>query len=235
MNKNDRWNKAQEYELRWWQKRHKVINLSYLQKFADELMRDLSAYIKFDNSLKILEIGSGPAGIVTHLPGNVRIGIDPLENFYSSISEYSQYRDKNVKYFNTKGEKLEFENSYFNLVIIDNVLDHCEDPNLVISEVKRVLRNDGVIYFKQNVYHTAGKFIRNLLELVQFDKGHPYNFTTNDLYKLFDNNGLKSNLIKRRGHLKQLIVELKMKNVKALIRVLTLMTRDKITLAILKK
>jgi len=234
MNSNNRWQKAQSYEKHWWDKRQSSIDLSYLKRFADELIKDLSPFYQFSDNSKILEIGSGPAGIITHLPGELRCAVDPLEDFYSSVPEYHSYRDKNVRYSNSRGEELPYTDNSFELVIIDNGLDHCENPQKVISEIDRVLQKGGIIYFKQNVYHSAGKFIRNLLEKIEFDKGHPHNFTRKDISVMFDNYAFEILSEKSRGHIKQLFVELKMKNLKAFVRILTFMTRDKISL-ILKK
>lgn len=234
MTNKNRWNKAQNYEKNWWQQRHNSIDLSYLKRFADDLMNATSQFHTYNDNSKILEIGSGPAGIITHLPGKLRCAIDPLDDFYASVPEYSKYRDKKVQYSNAKGEELPFDDNTFNLIIIDNVLDHCQEPEQVLREVNRVLENDGIIYFKQNVYHSIGKVIRNLLEKIEFDKGHPHNYTKKDIHQLFDSYNYKLLSLTERGHFKQLLVELKMRNLKAFLRVLTFMTRDKITM-ILKK
>lgn len=230
MNNKLRWSKAQEYEKNWWLQRKQTIDLSYLRRFANELIDFCYPYMELDDKSSILEIGSGPAGIITHLPGNIRCAIDPLEDFYSTVPEYNNYRDKQVKYANAMGESLPFDNNSFDLVIIDNVLDHCADPLKVVDEINRVLKNGGMIYFKQNIYHSIGKFIRNVLEKFEFDKGHPHNYTFNDIEDLFLTNNYKLLKLSKRGHLKQLITELKMKNVKAFVRVMTFMTRDKVTI-----
>ncbi len=234
MTNTSRWSKAQDYERNWWDTRHNSIDLSYLKRFSEELIEFCLPYYTFDNKSKILEIGSGPAGIITHLPGELRCATDPLEDFYASVEPYTAYRDKKVEYSNAMGENLPYKDNSFDFVIIDNVLDHCENPDKVISEIDRVLVSGGIIYFKQNVYHKLGKSIRNILEKIEFDKGHPHNFTKNDVLSLFKKYDYKTLVETRRGHFSQLAVELRMKNMKALVRVLTFMTRDKITILLVK-
>lgn len=235
MKNTSRWSKAQDYERNWWDKRHNSIDLSYLKRFSTELIKYCLPYYTFDSTSKILEIGSGPAGIITHLPGELRCATDPLEDFYASVEPYIAYRDESVQYSNAMGENLPYNEKSFDFVIIDNVLDHCENPDKVISEIDRVLLNGGIIYFKQNVYHKLGKIIRNILEKFEFDKGHPHNFTKKDVLSLFNKYDYEILIESSRGHFSQLVVELRMKNLKALIRVLTFMTRDKITILFLKK
>lgn len=230
----NRWEKAQQYELNWWNKRKKDIDLSYLKRFADELLLDLKDSGEPKSFSSILEIGSGPAGIITHLTAENRVGIDPLEHFYSTVPEYLSYRDTKVRYISSGAEQIDFNNDTFDLIIIDNVLDHCHLPESVLKETFRVLKPNGIVYFKQNIYHRIGKKIRNILESIEFDKGHPYNFTYSDLTKLFMQNGFNYKLIRKRGHLNQIITEIKMRNIKVFFRILTFMTRDKVTM-ILKK
>ncbi|MBX3045009.1 MAG: methyltransferase domain-containing protein [Candidatus Kapabacteria bacterium] len=235
MSRKIRWEKAQNYEKNWWNKKKAAIDLSYLKKFADELRQQVAPFVDQSKSLKILEIGSGPAGILTHLNADLRCAVDPLEDFYSSVSEYADYRDKNVNYYKAMGEELPFDDSVFNLIIVDNVLDHCQSPYKVISEINRVAEIGAIIYFKQNTYHLIGKILRNILEKFEIDKGHPYNFTESDILKIFCQKDYEILNRKGRGHIKQLFVELKMRNLKALIRIFTLMTRNKITLILKKK
>jgi len=40
-------------------------------------------------------------------------------------------------------DELPFPNKYFDSVLLDNVLEHIEDPNKLLKEIGRVLRNDG--------------------------------------------------------------------------------------------
>lgn len=234
MTNKSRWSKAQDYEKNWWDKRHNSIDLGYLKRFSSDLLEFCSPYYTFSKQSKILEIGSGPAGILTHLPGIIRCAVDPLEDFYSTVETYKAYRDKNVQYSNAMGENLPYEDNKFDFVIMDNVLDHCESPEKVVSEINRVLLSGGIVYFKQNVYHNLGKMIRNLLEKFEYDKGHPHNFTKKDVIQLFEKYGYERLNMTGRGHFNQLLVELRMKNMKAFIRLLTFMTRDKVTLLLAK-
>lgn len=46
------------------------------------------------------------------------------------------------------GERIPYENSTFDVVFSDNVLEHLDDPKAVFTEVARVLRPGGVFLFK---------------------------------------------------------------------------------------
>ncbi len=77
---------------------------------------------------------------MTFLKSNNKYAIDPLEDFFSNKEEWVRLRDPEVKYQKGKGENLPYKEEFFDLIILDNVLDHCENPVLVLDEVHRVLK-----------------------------------------------------------------------------------------------
>lgn len=235
MNNGKRWQTAQQHEQQWWEERRNSIQLSYLKRFAENVINEISEFFKFDENNRILEIGSGPAGIITHLSGSNRYGIDPLEEYFYTVKEYTAYRDPQVKYLTAKGENLPFEDHSFDLILIDNVLDHCDSPEKVIQEANRVLAHGGILYFKQNIYYLIGKIIRNIIEHFEIDKKHPYNFTKKDTYKFFSTYDFIILSEKNRNHFEQFMIEIKSRNYKAFLRLLLFMTRGKITLILKKK
>ncbi len=225
-----RWALAQEYEKEWWESRSNYIDFDFYKHFADELLRFVEDNINITSDTKILEVGSGAGGILTYLKeSNNRYAIDPLEYFYETVDEFSKQRDESVKYFTAKGENIQFEDNMFDLIIMDNVLDHCDKPTDVMKEITRVLKNNGVVYFKQNTYNVWGRFIRWLMEKFLLDRGHPFTFSKNDLKQLFTKNRLKVHKYKRTGYFPTWRKELSSKGVKEKIKAFLFVTRDKTT------
>lgn len=162
-----RWAIAQHYEKDWWSKRITSLDLEFYERFAKELLDFSNGHFTIKERTKILEIGSGACGILTHIKNtNYRFAVDPLESFYSTIKNFIEHSYKSIKYLSAMGEALPLKSNSIDLVKVDNVLDHCDDPNLVLKEIKRVIKNDGYIYLKQNTYHFWGKFIRFLMEKI---------------------------------------------------------------------
>lgn len=235
MDKKSRWKLAQEYEQNWWKSVRDNVDMSFYETFAAEVKELIAPHIEIKDDTGILEIGSGAAGIITHFTNsNERFAIDPLEDLYSSVESFVNYRDEKVKYFNAKGEALPFENEKFDLILIDNVLDHCEDPELVMSEINRTLKKNGIIFFRQNTYNLWGKFVRGLMEKVLIDKGHPFTFTKNDLLQNCFAEKYDILFYSRSGYFKTWIKELTTFDKKNLIKALLFVTRDKVAY-ILKK
>ena len=234
-NKNNRWALAQEYEFNWWESKKETIKADYYQQSAAEI-RQFCLYNKdLKTDTVILEIGSGATGILTFLnESDFRFGIDPLESYYSTVELFAKLRDPKVKYQTAKGESLPFENEMFDIIIIDNVLDHCENPYSVMEEVTRVMKIDALIYFRQNTYNLYGKTARFIMEMFLIDKGHPYTFTMNDLHKLFEKNKLKMLNFSEDGYFNTWRNEMFSKSLKDKVKALLFITRNKIACFVCK-
>lgn len=183
-----RWEIAQKYEKEYWEKG--------VDKFASRTQKESDWYAwyawkvsKFEEELsktkhtidrsncKVLEIGSGPIGMVACLKWGERYAIDPLAEFYKEKQSLVKLRDSKVQYLAGTGEKIPFDDGFFNIVIIDNVLDHVSKPDLVLKEIYRVLSKNGILYIIVNIHTYRGYLLHSLLAKLNIDKGHPYSFT----------------------------------------------------------
>jgi ubiquinone/menaquinone biosynthesis C-methylase UbiE len=229
-NKKPRWVLAQEYEKKWWDDRSDSIDFEFYKDYAEALNQFIKELYTIEKDTNILEIGSGAGGILTYLKeSNYRFAIDPLEKFYSTVSKFVEQRDKSIRYTTAKGENLPFKDKMFDLVIIDNVLDHCDYPDKVMKEVKRVMKDEGIIYFKQNTYHLWGKFARQIMEKFLIDKGHPFTFSKKELLKLFSSDRFKIIKSNRPGYYYTWKRELLSNSIKDKVKSLLFITRDKVT------
>jgi SAM-dependent methyltransferase len=188
-----RWLKAQEYERTFWQRLADEIeagtreHLNWYKWRAAQLERSLSA-VGAGQTGKVLEIGSGPVGIVNFLEWGERYAIDPLEEFYRTRPSLVALRNPNVIYLHGTGEQLPFESGSCSLIIIDNVIDHTYAPGKIFAEMHRVLRPDGHLYLSVNVHTRWGALLHTLLAILRIDKGHPYTFTSGTLRRLLRTN-----------------------------------------------
>lgn len=235
MNKTaTRWNLAQDYEKKWWSKHEQGISTNYFENSASEIIEVFNSLSQLNENTRILEIGSGAFGIVNFIKGSkYRYGIDPLEHYYRTISEFTNKRETEVTYITGKGEELPFE-EHFDIIILDNVLDHCENPKQVVSEIMRLSKKETFVFFRQNTYNLYGKLMRNLMEQMTIDKGHPFTFTKSNVEALFSSD---FNLLgfKRSGYYSTWIHEMKSRSLKDKIKALLFITRDRTTYYWVKK
>ena len=186
-----RWLKAQEYEQAFWRRLGDEIEtgtrgrLDWYQWRAGQLAERLASVPgSHPPKSRILEIGSGPVGIVSFMEGDGRVAIDPLEHFYRTRPSLIALRSPDVTYVDGAGEHLPFDDASFSLVIIDNVIDHTAAPWKILQQIARVLEPDGRLYLSVNVHTLWGALLHKALAAVQIDKGHPYTFTSASIRRL---------------------------------------------------
>lgn len=199
MGNSVRWKTAQTYEKSYWDGVSEKIasdasqQLTWYEWKASQCEKKLNQIdIPFNKEeSKVLEVGSGPIGIVSYLPWGDRVAIDPLGDFYKQNKNLVEVRDPNVNYLTGKGEEIPYPDGHFSLVIIDNVLDHVDNAEGVLNEIHRVLSPDGVLYMELNVHTYWGFLLHVLLAKLNIDKGHPYSFTPDRISKFLDDHGFK--------------------------------------------
>jgi len=138
-NKNLSWNEAQKAEADSWLIRDP-------EKRREKIEREIARYPKMRKEMGlnlidltnkfVLEIGGGPIGIIADLHCKRKVILDPLTDEYKKYWPCA-YHLKGV------GESIPFSNGEVDVVVITNALDHCQSPEIVIFEIKRVLRAGG--------------------------------------------------------------------------------------------
>ena len=183
---HSRWRQAQSYEKAFWQGLSTRIedgqfDLSWYDWNAKNLLRMLGEALHDQDvsftSGRVLEVGSGPIGIVSHFEAAERHAVDPLNDFFASQPALVQHRNSGVTYGSARGEELPFEDNYFDLIIIENVIDHVQNADGVMRELHRVLKPDALLYLAVNLHPSWGAFVHRIVSALRIDKGHPHTFT----------------------------------------------------------
>ncbi len=89
---------------------------------------------------KVMDIGCGPRGSLEWAKiTSERVGLDTLADRYVKMEgKYHQ-----MKYVQGGAEKIPFPDNYFDYISSFNSLDHVDDLNLSIAEIKRSLKSGG--------------------------------------------------------------------------------------------
>jgi SAM-dependent methyltransferase len=181
-----RWVAAQHYERDFWADASSQIASGSASQFdwyrwrADQLAARLSAMglgHLSSGDATVLEVGSGPVGIVSSFSGRVRIAVDPLNAYYGADPILSAMRAPDVEYRTGLGENIPCQTASCDLVIIENCIDHVQDIHGVGKELNRVLRPGGVLYLNVNCRTAAGYYVHRAMSRLRIDTGHPHTFT----------------------------------------------------------
>lgn len=152
-----------------------------------EAAKKIHSFIGDINIKNILEVGSGPGGILKYFEdkknSNV-LGIDLDQR-------YLDYGIKNnLKLINSTVESFSSNNKY-DLIIVCHVLEHLKNPISLLEQLKSFLNNDGTIYIEvpslESVKDGAyGKNLQNYLHLA-----HVSHFTEKSIKDLINISGYK--------------------------------------------
>lgn len=137
-----------------------------------------------DFSGELLDIGCGKMPYKNYVLENSKIksytGLD--------IENALQYDKEVAPDFTWDGKTMPFENDSFNCAFGTEVLEHCPKPEVVLKEVFRVLKPNGVFFF-------TVPFLWNLHE-VPHDE---YRYTPFSLERHLENSGFKKIELKATG------------------------------------
>ncbi len=154
------------------------------KKITIENVNEILTRLNSSNSeSKVLIIGGGAVGQ----------GMDSVyeEEFVQLIS-FDIYASPYVQ-FVADAHKIPLPENYFDCVIIQAVLEHVLEPNVVVSEIYRVLKPGGLVYaetpFMQHVHEGAYDFTRFT------ESGHRYLFRHFEKIKSGTNGGPGTQLL----------------------------------------
>lgn len=148
---------------------------------AEYFDRFFDVDLDFFQNKTVLAVGAGTGFIHNFDFDCHNIGIDPLMQHYDTVPEESS-----ADCFAAAGEYLPFGADTFDVAFSFNVIDHCMDPDKVLEEVRRVLKDDGVFLLNSNIYEVPG-FIRK--QMTHIDPPHPYHFSSCSIRRRVENVG----------------------------------------------
>ena len=181
----ERWKRAQAYESGYWDRAEKADEVAaqapaWYGWRAERLVEELRATGLFrlvDGSARVIEVGSGPVGVAKYFPARIRVAVDPLDQVYAANPGLAVHRSSDVDYREGRGEALPCADGAFDLAIIENCIDHVQDMDAVMRELRRVLAPEGVLYLTVNCRSPRGYWVHRLLSRLRIDAGHPHTFT----------------------------------------------------------
>lgn len=137
-------------ELTYWKKKKReegeFSNQHYSYFYTTHFDFTLDDY----RNKRILDIGCGPRGSLEWAQNaSERIGLDPLADKYLSLGA-----DKHqMQYVSSASENIPFQDSYFDITCSFNSLDHVENVEKSIAEIKRITKPGGHFLLLVEINH----------------------------------------------------------------------------------
>lgn len=161
-----------------WQK----IRLSELAEFLGIVgsATALEALASWAAPRRAVEIGSGPFPSISLVRWEQAVAIDPLaEGFLAENLIPRSCVDSGVVFLATSGEFLPLPSGVADLVVLENCLDHVDEPRRVLRECARVLKPAGNLWL--------------LVDLMDYrDHMHPHPFSEAAVKELLSSSGFET-------------------------------------------
>lgn len=151
---HDRRRKVKEhFELRFWTKLSRHGDLAHERAhYAYFYTSCFGLSIADYSGKKMLDVGCGPLGSLEWATNaRLRVGLDPLAHKYRKLPLRSDV--DRMQYVAGSSEAIPFQDGSFDYVTCFNCLDHVEDVNATINELKRVVAPAGHILLITEIAH----------------------------------------------------------------------------------
>jgi ubiquinone/menaquinone biosynthesis C-methylase UbiE len=142
-------NTIQQNEFNFWQS---LIGGMSWDEYMAHRKRDLDYHLTGFNGhcdLSVgdgMEIGTGAFSMLEFVEGdNFMLGVDPLAEEYKQLL---QKQNERIHVAPVHTEILPYKDDSFDWIVCWNVIDHTPYPDLMIDEIKRVLRPGGKLYLQ---------------------------------------------------------------------------------------
>jgi ubiquinone/menaquinone biosynthesis C-methylase UbiE len=172
-----RWQVAQKNEQDFWENDWKGDldkNEELSKKYWDFHVNILNKHVEISDNTKILEIGGAVTPMVNFIEKGEKYSLDPLMDYFKEKFDLK----KGINYITAKGEDIPFEDKTFDIVLITNVIDHVHNYKDVLNEIKRVLKDDGLVYLSVDCHMHLLKLYKDYKEKIGYgDACHPHAFT----------------------------------------------------------
>jgi SAM-dependent methyltransferase len=122
-----------------------------MHKMRPSYSEELRLPIDHFTNQRVLEVGCGPLIPLLQFTNCERHALDPLASMYMEAGWPLYAYD--AKVMTSPGEKMPYADEYFDSVISVNALDHVDNFESVASEMIRVLKPGGYLYFEVEYHH----------------------------------------------------------------------------------
>lgn len=137
----------------------------------------MDALAQWSKDRVAIEIGSGPYPSLALVRWKRALAVDPLaEGYLAENLVPNVHFTGEISFLASSGESIALPSATADLLVLENCLDHVDDPALVLAECRRLLRPGGYLWL--------------LVDLMDYrDHMHPNPFSEKSLRALFTAHG----------------------------------------------
>ncbi len=187
------------------QSRNVPKSVIYNWRKINRMIRDICLEARKINGkdITVVDIGCGSGKFLDHLASFTEkyIGIDPSDKMLLDAPKGKGF------FVRGTGEDMPIKDEVADVVLLKSVLDQCYSPDQVISESKRILKNDGQLIISLSNRASYYSFIRKVYNRLRGHKGehffepsHLFYFSISDVDGMLKKEGFDIVLGKNVGY-----------------------------------
>lgn len=173
-----RWQQAQRQEAEFWRKNYfRDSEFKEIETKYPQILTYIEEKYNFCADTKILDLGCGATCPSILFKKGEKFGVDPLVTGF--LQKDKEKLAGKIRLFPGTGEQIPFENDFFNVVLCRNALDHMDNIQKVMQEIKRVTKIEGIVIISIYTYTVFIAFLKIISENIPFLRNveHPHAFT----------------------------------------------------------
>ncbi len=163
------------------EKYHNILTKGITSNFIKNLLIEVK---KFKTN-SVLDIGCG-TGYITKRISLVKPKVIGCDIDKEKLVLAKKYTKNKIRFKHVNDKKLPFKDNSFDLIICSEVLEHIEDIDFFLTEIKRVGKKFLLITVPNEPYFRIANFLR-LKNVLEFGNGHGHinHFNKKTLKKVF--------------------------------------------------
>ncbi|GMR05151.1 MAG: hypothetical protein BMS9Abin23_1093 [Thermodesulfobacteriota bacterium] len=173
-----RWEMAQDIERIYWKKDFfRESEFKELLSKYSKVFGEVESRYGFSRDTKILDLGCGATCPSVLFTRGVKYGVDPLAKEF--LEKDREKLSGKIRLLTGSGENIPFADGFFDVVLCRNALDHMDNVDQVMREIKRVVKDKGLVILSIYTYTPFITFLKKTSEVIPFLRNveHPFTFT----------------------------------------------------------
>lgn len=155
------------------------------------LAKHILAQFRFNNCLDVGCASGYMISQIAHLFPNAKyFGID----IYDRAIEYAKKNYPHIKFKVASADKLPFKSNAFDIILFYETIEHVENPQACLKEIKRVLKNNGTLILTMDSGNLLFRIVWFIWENTKgkiWQGAHLHPFHHTELEQLIRNSGFK--------------------------------------------
>ncbi len=178
-------------DVKFWDSVASKYNKMFSNSKAYEKMYSLMKET-LNKNMRVLEVGTA-SGLVARAVSSSVNSVYAVDYSCDMIEKAKKIsKQKNIIFDVQDTSSLEYEDKFFDAVIVSNVLHILEQPEYALKEIKRVLKDDGLLIAPTFMWKEIN-FLGKIQKFIMLKKNFPIYFKwgTKDFTEFLNNNGFK--------------------------------------------